>query len=62
MYDVMKALEKEYVQKLEKITANCGDDFEDAHMQADEALLELLERLNMYDVTEAFKKVPRWYA
>jgi hypothetical protein len=62
MYDVMEALEKEYVQKLEEITASCGGDIEDAHMQADEALLELLERLNMYDVTEAFKKVPRWYA
>jgi hypothetical protein len=59
MYELMKALEREYKEKLEKL-ADCKD-IEFAHVQADEALLELLERLNMYEVAEAFRKVPRWY-
>jgi hypothetical protein len=59
MYEVMKMLEEEYTQKLKEIAK--WDDIEFAHMQADEALLELLERLNMYEVAEAFRKVPRWY-
>jgi hypothetical protein len=60
MYEVMKMLEEEYTQKLKKI-AEKERDIEFAHSEADEALLELLERLNMYEVAEAFRKVPRWY-
>jgi hypothetical protein len=37
-------------------------DVEMAHREADDVLLELLERLGYEDVAEAFREVPRWYA
>ena len=40
---------------------HCGDN-EQGHLNADEALLELLEKLGYQEVVDEFRAVPKWYA
>jgi hypothetical protein len=38
------------------------EDIEAAHIEADEILCSLLEKLGYEKVVEEWKKVPKWYA
>lgn len=55
-----KALSDEMVSRLQE-EANNGDT-ECAHMNADDILCELLEKLGYKDVVEKYNEVSKWYA
>ena len=37
-------------------------DIEEAHVEADTVLCEFIDTLGFHAVTEAYRKVPKWYA
>ena len=37
-------------------------DLEDAHVQADGILCDLLAQLGYIDVVDAYERIPKWYA
>ncbi len=55
-----KALADEMVKRLQAEVDN--DDTECAHVEADNILCELLEKLGYKDVVEKYNKVSKWYA
>lgn len=55
-----KALSDEMVKRLQEEVNN--DDTEDAHINADYILCELLEKLGYKDVVEKYNEVSKWYA
>lgn len=55
-----KALSDEMVSRLQKEANN--DDTECAHINADDILCELLEKLGYKDVVEKYNEVSKWYS
>ena len=49
----------EIIEKLEKQKYY---DEEDAHIEADAVLCDLLKELGFEDVVELYEKIPKWYA
>lgn len=56
----LKILSEDFERRLKELHGE--RDIEGAHMCADEILCDLLESLEMYNVVDAFHKVPRWYS
>ena len=54
-----KAVEKAKASLLRAIN---NSDTEEAHVDADDALCELLKALGHQDVVELYEKVSKWYA
>ena len=46
----------------ELLLAQCNDDTESAHGDADQTLCDFLEILGFADVVEQYNKVRKWYA
>lgn len=55
-----KALSDEMVKRLQEEVNN--DDTECAHINADDILCELLEKLGYTDVVEKYNEVSKWFA
>lgn len=55
-----KALSDEMVSRLQEEANN--DDTECAHINADDILCELLEKLGYKDVVEKYNEVSKWYS
>lgn len=50
---------QELIDKLEEIRKQYGGDYECAHSDADDALVEFI---NDADIEEAYNKIGKWYA
>lgn len=51
---------KEIIEKLKELQKS--DDYECAHIDADQILCECLDELGYKEITREFVKVGRWYA
>jgi hypothetical protein len=56
----MKKLKEEIIKRLK--AEQCNDDTEAAHINADDALCDLLINLGHSDVIDEYNKVKKWYA
>lgn len=43
-------------------TLEGNDDYEEAHLEADRILCEVLKGLQLIDLVDAWKRVGKWYA
>jgi len=58
--DINHELAQEAINEL-STAKHCGDE-EIGHLNADEALCELLIKLGYEEVVDEFRAVPKWYA
>lgn len=58
-------IRKLYLKRLETIaegSRSVGCDIEDAHIEADKILCDILDMLGFDDIVEAYNSIEKWYA